>query len=89
MAGHRGGGRTVEPGLCGSCAHARLVRSARGSTFWLCGGARRDARLRKYPPLPVLRCHAWESGTPRIGRSGSDDGPGPPGRAGEREPAPP
>jgi hypothetical protein len=32
------------------------VRSARGSSFWLCGLHERDPRFPKYPPLPVHIC---------------------------------
>jgi hypothetical protein len=32
------------------------VRSARGSSFWLCGLHDRDPRFPKYPPLPVRTC---------------------------------
>ena len=43
-------------GLCLNCAHARVVESARGSTFYLCELARSDATFVRYPRLPVLRC---------------------------------
>lgn len=43
-------------GLCATCAHARAVASARGSTFWRCGLSERDPRFPKYPRLPVLAC---------------------------------
>ena len=45
----------MEPGLCASCAHARVVRGAR-STFWSCALSRIDPRYPRYPALPVLRC---------------------------------
>jgi len=48
-------------GLCASCRHARAVKSARGSEFWLCQRSRSDARYPKYPPLPVLRCLGYEA----------------------------
>ncbi len=47
-------------GLCATCAHAKPVTSARGSTFWLCGRAAEDPRFPKYPRLPVLRCPGFE-----------------------------
>jgi hypothetical protein len=47
-------------GLCGSCAHARAIVSAKGSTFLLCERARTDPRYRKYPPLPVVSCPGYE-----------------------------
>ena len=43
-------------GLCSSCAHARVIRSAKGSEFWLCERGKSDARFNKYPRLPVLAC---------------------------------
>jgi len=42
--------------------HARVVTSARGSEFWLCGLHERDPRFPKYPRLPVIRCAGF---TPR------------------------
>lgn len=48
------------PGLCGECLHARRIESAKGSVFWLCERARDDERLRKYPPIPVLRCVGFD-----------------------------
>ena len=47
----------VPAGLCGSCEHRRTVRNTRGSTFLLCRRAAWDARLERYPRLPVLACH--------------------------------
>lgn len=47
------------PGLCATCAFARLVQSARGSRFWLCKLSETDERFAKYPPLPVLRCPGY------------------------------
>jgi len=46
-------------GLCTACAHARVVVSGRGSTFWLCGLSATDARFPKYPQLPVTRCSGF------------------------------
>ena len=51
-------------GLCAGCAHASVQRSARGSEFWRCRRADEDARLRRYPPLPVRECHAFARGAP-------------------------
>ncbi len=47
-------------GLCGSCAHVRVVRSGRGSTFYLCGRSSTDRRFSKYPRLPVAACVGYE-----------------------------
>ncbi len=46
-------------GLCSLCRHARVVRSARGASFWLCERAADDPSLRKYPALPRTECHAF------------------------------
>jgi hypothetical protein len=59
----RGVGGPVSPavvGLCGTCRFARVVRSARGSTFWLCERSVTDARFPRYPALPVVRCAGFE-----------------------------
>ncbi len=57
------------PGLCGDCAHARVIDSGR-STFYLCERALADPRYRKYPQLPMLWCPGHERkappGTPSI-----------------------
>jgi hypothetical protein len=47
-------------GLCADCRHARRVKSARGSDFWLCALASIDPRFPKYPQLPVLECGGHE-----------------------------
>lgn len=47
-----------DPGLCGTCAHAHVVRTARGTRFWNC----RHPELPKYPRLPVLRCDGFRGG---------------------------
>ena len=47
-------------GLCHSCRHARVVQSARGSTFYLCRRSEKDSRFVKYPPLPVWTCIGYE-----------------------------
>ena len=48
------------PGLCGACAHSRVVASRRGSTFRLCGRSTTDPRYPRYPVLPVLSCAGFE-----------------------------
>ena len=50
-----------DAGLCGTCAHARAIRSDRGSVFYLCGLSRDDARFPKYPRLPVLACAGYRN----------------------------
>ena len=58
----------VAPGLCGACAHARSIITARGSRFYLCELSRTDPRFPRYPRLPVLRCPGFE---PRASRGAS------------------
>jgi hypothetical protein len=41
------------------CRHVRVITSERGSNFYLCGAAKTDPRLTKYPRLPVLSCVAF------------------------------
>lgn len=50
-----------EIGLCKTCAFARRVSTARGSVFWRCGRADRDASYARYPRLPVLSCSGFEA----------------------------
>ncbi len=49
-----------EAGLCGGCAWADAVRSARGSVFLRCRRSDLDARYAKYPSLPRLECVGFE-----------------------------
>ena len=54
------------PGLCDTCQHVKRTVTKRASVFYLCLRAQTDPTLRKYPPLPVLRCHGYaaqEQGT--------------------------
>ena len=46
-------------GLCIRCGHHRVIGNRRGSSFYLCGLAMTDPRMRKYPRLPVLRCEGF------------------------------
>jgi hypothetical protein len=43
-------------GLCDSCAHQRIVRNTRGSSFSLCERSRTDPAYPRYPRLPVIAC---------------------------------
>ena len=56
----------MEPGLCGTCAHVKRTESKRGSVFYMCLLASEDVALRKYPPLPVRRCHGYQSRTASV-----------------------
>ena len=49
----------VPAGLCATCTHARVVESARQSTFFLCGLSFTDPRFPRYPRLPVLACNGY------------------------------
>ena len=46
-------------GLCFDCEHARVIRSDRGSIFYLCKLHATDPRFVKYPRLPVLSCPGY------------------------------
>ena len=53
--------RRIAAGLCDSCAHQKLIRNTRGSTFSLCLRSRTEPdRYPKYPPLPVRACAGHE-----------------------------
>jgi hypothetical protein len=45
-----------DAGLCARCVHAQIIRSDRGSRFYLCRLSAVDPRYPKYPRLPVLEC---------------------------------
>jgi len=47
-------------GLCEGYAHVRLIRSDRGSVFYLCMLSATDPRFPKYPTLPVITCSGYE-----------------------------
>ena len=49
----------AEPGLCANCRHARIIRSDRGSVFYLCELSFTDVHFPKYPRLPVLACNGY------------------------------
>jgi len=44
--------------LCQNCGHVRIVTTPKGSLFWLCLHAAEDPQFPKYPPQPVVHCHA-------------------------------
>jgi len=46
-------------GLCAACGHARVIRSERGSVFYLCQLSASDPRFAKYPRLPVVTCSGF------------------------------
>ncbi|MBI3803264.1 MAG: hypothetical protein HY282_05825 [Nitrospirae bacterium] len=48
-------------GLCRECAHAKVVRSAKGSLFYFCRRNDTDPSYPKYPPLPIFSCSGFET----------------------------
>ncbi len=50
----------MNAGLCDTCAHQRVVRNTRGSTFSLCARSRTDRGYPKYPRVPVRACPGHE-----------------------------
>ena len=62
------------PGLCGSCRHARVITSGRGSVFSLCQLSSVDPSFPRYPTLPVVRCQGYE---PVERAADGSDGSGP------------
>jgi propionyl-CoA synthetase len=53
-------GLGAAPGLCAACRHAKLNRTLRGTAYLRCLRAEWDARLTRYPRLPVLDCVGFE-----------------------------
>ena len=47
-------------GLCGSCRHARVIESDKGSVFVRCELSLVDSAFAKYPRLPVLLCVGYQ-----------------------------
>lgn len=47
-------------GLCATCEHLQLVRTAKASVFYRCLLSEKDPRFRKYPVLPVRTCAGYE-----------------------------
>lgn len=63
---------SVDPGLCATCVHLRLLSSPR-SVFLRCGKAEEDPAFARYPPLPVRVCSGYRrSDTPEGKGSGED-----------------
>jgi hypothetical protein len=55
-------------GLCDTCAHQRIVRNTRGSSFSLCERSRTDPAYPRYPRLPVIECPGYERVSPESQR---------------------
>jgi hypothetical protein len=56
--------RLTRVGLCSLCRHARAIRSAKDSEFWLCQRSQADPRFAKYPALPRRACEGFEQPEP-------------------------
>ena len=50
----------MRAGLCDSCAHQRVVKTTRGSSFSLCERSKTQPEYPKYPRLPVRECRGYE-----------------------------
>lgn len=60
-------------GLCAICQHHRVIKSAKGSTFYMCERAKTDRRFPKYPPLPVVICPGFEKSAKGDDKEASPD----------------
>jgi hypothetical protein len=49
-----------DAGLCAACAHAKVIVSDRGATFYSCLRSKTDPRFPRYPRLPVLACIGYD-----------------------------
>ena len=56
-------GLGAPPGLCGSCVHAHLTVTRRGTAYLRCLRAQTDWRYDRHPRLPVLLCPGHEPRT--------------------------
>jgi hypothetical protein len=52
------------PGLCADCRHARVNVTRRGTAYLRCSRAGWDARLSRYPRLPVRECPGYDRDGP-------------------------
>jgi propionyl-CoA synthetase len=50
----------AQPGLCADCRHAKLNETRRGTAYLRCTRAAWDARLPRYPRLPVTQCVGFD-----------------------------
>ena len=48
------------PGWCANCQHAKLNETRRGTAYLRCTRAAWDARLPRYPRLPVVSCVGFD-----------------------------
>lgn len=64
------GPASPSPGLCATCAHARVLQSDRGARFYRCSLSDTDPRYARYPRLPVIQCQGYEK--PALNIEGAD-----------------
>jgi hypothetical protein len=57
-------GLRAPAGLCGSCQHAKINPTKRGTVYLRCTRAAWDPSLEKYPRLPRLSCHGFQAAGP-------------------------
>lgn len=50
----------ADPGLCWTCRHSRFNETRRGTAYVRCTRAAWDARMPRYPRLPVVVCAGYE-----------------------------
>ena len=51
----------MNAGLCERCRFVKRLESSRGSVFYMCTLAERDAAFARYPRLPVLACKGFQA----------------------------
>jgi hypothetical protein len=56
-----GDGVRAGAGLCGTCAHAIIRPTRRGTVYLRCALAASDGRYPKYPRLPKQDCAGYET----------------------------
>jgi propionyl-CoA synthetase len=49
-----------QPGLCLNCRYAKINETRRGTAYLRCLRSAWDARLARYPRLPVTECVGFE-----------------------------
>jgi hypothetical protein len=57
----------VDPGVCGSCRHASVKPTKRGTAYLRCTRAEWDERLVRYPRLPKSSCPGFTAAGPPSG----------------------
>jgi propionyl-CoA synthetase len=76
----------ADPGLCADCQHAKLNETRRGTAYLRCTRAAWDARLPRYPRLPVTQCVGFEPVSGSLGaqqQGGGSTRGDPPGQRGD------